>query len=344
MISFNGGPQQAGQNEFAQTVSGQAGAGQRSVLPVLLIAGGLSFVIGIGLTVGYLQWQDQRQQLARMTQILENMQQGAGGMDVSRNAPLELLSVENAPQPSQTAVLQNLVTASAPAPVSATSAPADGATADASTADRINALISRSEDPFVSAAIAQEEARRELMSVAIHGVNQLAAAAVAGKYTVDVDARSADGTTGQLRIRFPDNSEDQAELERLLASAAQADMIAFNPSVKGSDGSYDGRVILFDLLERSLSNGGTAERAAAEDIRAQAVALLADSGAVEAAAPLNTAGERFYTVEAGDSLAYISLQFYGVTNDYLRIYEANRTLLSSPEKIQIGQRLLIPAA
>ena len=62
-----------------------------------------------------------------------------------------------------------------------------------------------------------------------------------------------------------------------------------------------------------------------------------------AVATPDATGDRFYVVEAGDSLAFISLQFYGNTNTYTKIFEANRDVLSSPEKIQIGQRLVIPA-
>jgi nucleoid-associated protein YgaU len=54
-------------------------------------------------------------------------------------------------------------------------------------------------------------------------------------------------------------------------------------------------------------------------------------------------GMRVYTVRAGDSLAYISLQFFGVLNAYTRILEANRDTLQSPDKIQVGQRLIIPS-
>lgn len=46
----------------------------------------------------------------------------------------------------------------------------------------------------------------------------------------------------------------------------------------------------------------------------------------------------FYTVEQSDSLAYISLQIYGSTNEYQTIFEAHHG------KIQIGQRLVIPEA
>ena len=48
-------------------------------------------------------------------------------------------------------------------------------------------------------------------------------------------------------------------------------------------------------------------------------------------------------MERGDSLAYLALQFYGNGSDFQRIFAANRDILSSPQNIQIGQRLRIPA-
>ena len=208
------------------------------------------------------------------------------------------------------------------------------------TADKIRALVARSSDPLVSAALAQDTARRETMSVAIQGVNELIDAAIDGQYTLT----AVEGARG-VRMGFPNHQEDQAELEQLLASAASAGMIAFNASVKGSDGSYDGKIILFDLIERALVHGTPEERRAGDRIKKEALALLSTSNsAIAKAAPADASGDRIYTVEAGDSLAYIALQFYGKTNDYLRIYQANRDKLSSPEKIQIGQKLVIPSA
>jgi nucleoid-associated protein YgaU len=49
-----------------------------------------------------------------------------------------------------------------------------------------------------------------------------------------------------------------------------------------------------------------------------------------------------YTVQAGDSLSKISKQFYGNANQYMKIFEANRNLLSNPNEIKPGQRLIIP--
>jgi LysM repeat protein len=49
-----------------------------------------------------------------------------------------------------------------------------------------------------------------------------------------------------------------------------------------------------------------------------------------------------YTVQAGDSLSKISRQFYGDSNQYMKIYEANRNVLKDPNHIQPGQQLVIP--
>lgn len=49
-----------------------------------------------------------------------------------------------------------------------------------------------------------------------------------------------------------------------------------------------------------------------------------------------------YTVAAGDSLSKIAKEFYGNANAYNRIFEANRDKLSDPDKIKVGQELVIP--
>jgi len=52
--------------------------------------------------------------------------------------------------------------------------------------------------------------------------------------------------------------------------------------------------------------------------------------------------QRTYTVKPGDSLSKIAKDFYGNANDYMRIFEANKDTLNDPNKIQIGQELVIP--
>ncbi len=51
---------------------------------------------------------------------------------------------------------------------------------------------------------------------------------------------------------------------------------------------------------------------------------------------------QFYTVQKGDSLSKIAKKFYGDAMKYPVIFEANRPLLSDPDKIYPGQVLRIP--
>lgn len=51
---------------------------------------------------------------------------------------------------------------------------------------------------------------------------------------------------------------------------------------------------------------------------------------------------KFYTVQSGDNLSKISKEMYGDANHYNKIFEANKPMLSDPDKIYPGQVLVIP--
>ena len=59
------------------------------------------------------------------------------------------------------------------------------------------------------------------------------------------------------------------------------------------------------------------------------------------AAPADEA--KYYTVVKGDTLSKIAKEFYGNANAYPQIFEANKPMLSHPDKIYPGQTLRIPA-
>lgn len=66
-----------------------------------------------------------------------------------------------------------------------------------------------------------------------------------------------------------------------------------------------------------------------------------------AAAEEGKAGEeswesRTYTVQSGDTLGKIAKEFYGNAMEYPKIFEANKPMLSDPDKIYPGQVLRIP--
>jgi LysM repeat protein len=68
------------------------------------------------------------------------------------------------------------------------------------------------------------------------------------------------------------------------------------------------------------------------------------SAAAAAAAAGAAPAQQRYTVQPGDSLSKIAKQFYGNANDYMKIFEANKDKLSDPNKVQVGQELVIPKA
>jgi nucleoid-associated protein YgaU len=69
------------------------------------------------------------------------------------------------------------------------------------------------------------------------------------------------------------------------------------------------------------------------------VAAVDDNMTVDLSQP----AAKFYTVVKGDTLSKIAKEFYGNANAYMKIFEANKPMLSHPDKIYPGQNLRIPA-
>jgi len=72
------------------------------------------------------------------------------------------------------------------------------------------------------------------------------------------------------------------------------------------------------------------------DIRVEAPAA---APAAAAAKPAET-----YTVKAGDSLSKIAKEHLGNANAYMAIFNANRDILTDPDKIKPGMVLKLPIA
>ncbi|WP_198969847.1 peptidoglycan-binding protein LysM [Xylophilus sp. ASV27] len=52
---------------------------------------------------------------------------------------------------------------------------------------------------------------------------------------------------------------------------------------------------------------------------------------------------QYHDVVSGDTLSAIAKKYYGDANKYMKIFEANKPMLSDPNKIYPGQKLRIPA-
>lgn len=70
----------------------------------------------------------------------------------------------------------------------------------------------------------------------------------------------------------------------------------------------------------------------------EGVERVDDRMTVKTPAPEST----FHTVKAGDTLSKIAKQYYGNAGRYPVIFEANRPMLSDPDRIYPGQVLRIP--
>jgi nucleoid-associated protein YgaU len=50
----------------------------------------------------------------------------------------------------------------------------------------------------------------------------------------------------------------------------------------------------------------------------------------------------YHTVKSGDTLSGIAKKLLGNANRYMEIFNANKDQLTDPDKIQVGQKLVIP--
>ena len=282
--------------------------------------------IGVIATFGFVKWQDQQSQLQELSERVAQMQ-------AAPPTPPQVV----APPASEPEVVTRNAVADLTAVTELALAEVEPQV-PLSAADQINAIMVNP-NVELSPEVRRNAERLEALAIIDAGVQVLVDAVVEGNYEIHTDYEDED-FAGRIHFAFVGHEENQTALEQYIAQAAERGLIAHSASVVSSDGSINGHIMLFDLVERSLENGTPAEQAAGARMMAEAVALLNETS--DEREPLTASGEQYYVVEAGDSLAYIALQFYGNTNDYQRIFDANRTQISSPERIRVGQRLLIP--
>ena len=131
-----------------------------------------------------------------------------------------------------------------------------------------------------------------------------------------------------------------ANVERLNKAAGDAIetyITAMNLKVDGLDVAFDGATGTVTV------SGVAADQATKEKVvlccgNVEKVATVNDMMTV--ATPADES--KYYTVVKGDNLSKISKQFYGDPNKYPKIFEANKPMLSNPDKIYPGQKLRIP--
>ena len=70
--------------------------------------------------------------------------------------------------------------------------------------------------------------------------------------------------------------------------------------------------------------------------------MIADDLNAPEPAPEEVSKDEFYEIKSGDTLGAIAKHFYGNAGQYMRIFEANREIISDPDKIYPGQKIRIP--
>jgi len=130
-----------------------------------------------------------------------------------------------------------------------------------------------------------------------------------------------------------------------IAAANSAAGDAILGYVKSQNLSATGLTVTFDGATSTVSVFGVApDQATREKIvlccgNVSGVAKVNDMMSVDRSEPES----KYYAVVSGDTLSKISKQFYGDANKYMKIFEANKPMLSDPNKIYPGQNLRIPA-
>jgi nucleoid-associated protein YgaU len=116
----------------------------------------------------------------------------------------------------------------------------------------------------------------------------------------------------------------------------------------GSQGlQADGLDVKYDGASQTVTVSGVApDQATKEKIvlccgNVSSVAKVNDMLTVAAGAEPES---KYHTVKSGDTLSKIAKEAYGDANAYMKIFEANKPMLSDPNKIYPGQVLRIPQA
>ncbi|SMY06517.1 LysM peptidoglycan-binding domain-containing protein [Flavimaricola marinus] len=131
--------------------------------------------------------------------------------------------------------------------------------------------------------------------------------------------------------------ETDATIDTLVNEAASAGTVAVPNILVTADGRVDTSVLLASIVTQARVASGQPAPAVPD--------VPVDGAGVEVRVVQTSTDAqqfRFYTVNSGDSLGAIAIKFYGDAAFYGRIFDANRSTLSSPDRIRVGQRLVIP--
>ena len=127
---------------------------------------------------------------------------------------------------------------------------------------------------------------------------------------------------------------------------AIAEVGATTPGVSGLRAEVRGKVITLKGKAESREAANLAMKKIDQAVKADNIVNSIEVAKKEAPAPAPApepvSAERFYEVVSGDTLGKIAQKYYGKASAYMKIFEANKDILTNPDLIKPGQKLRIP--
>lgn len=174
--------------------------------------------------------------------------------------------------------------------------------------------------------------------------------AEAGEKLTDKVLGDASGATIEDKAEVSADRINKLREESITTSLAALDIDGeqVKVQVSGDNAVLTGSAPSQEALEKMVLCAGNQHGIAQVDCQLQVDAPAATAAAEEVvtaptaatpAAPEST----FYTVQSGDTLGKIAQEHYGAAGKYTVIFEANKPMLTDPDKIYPGQKLRIPA-
>ena len=137
------------------------------------------------------------------------------------------------------------------------------------------------------------------------------------------------------------------------AAAPAPDIAALNETAAQAIERYiasqglkaDGLDVKYDGASQTVTVSGVAPDQATKEKIVLCCGNVASVAKVNDLLTVASGGEpesKYHEVKAGDTLSKIAKEEYGDANAYMKIFEANKPMLSNPDKIYPGQKLRIP--
>jgi nucleoid-associated protein YgaU len=139
---------------------------------------------------------------------------------------------------------------------------------------------------------------------------------------------------GEKLFGGSETAEEKASKVQSHLSKYNFDLSGVKFSVDGDEVTVSGEAKNIDEKQRILATAGNVD----------GISSVNDNLNLKEALKIDIPdiSKTMYTVKSGDSLSKISKEVYGDAMAYNRIFEANKPMLSDPDKIYPGQVLYIP--